>query len=180
MIEIWKPIENYETFYEVSNLGRIRSVSRHVTDKLGRTRFLEGRIIKPGGVVEGRKYLMVCLCKNGKMSSVTVHTAVAKAHVPGRKPGLEVRHLDGDASNNWATNLAWGTKKQNMKDKVLHGTSSRGEGNGCAKLTEAQVREIKALFKAKTMTDKEIAALYPAVKLDTIRRIKYGRLWRHV
>jgi hypothetical protein len=94
----------------------------------------------PGG------YLHVTLWRSNQPQSVDVHVLVARAfHGPG-KPGQQVRHLDGDQLNNAATDLAWGTPKEDTEDKRQHGTLRRGERCYQAKLTEADVREIRALY----------------------------------
>ena len=109
MTEIWKDIEGYDHKYQVSNLGRVRSVY-HV-DELGR--FQKGKILKPRPVKGG--YLSRHI---RKYKDIKVHRAVALAFVPGYFEGAEVNHIDENRQNNRWDNLEWVTSKQNAN----HGT----------------------------------------------------------
>lgn len=71
------------------------------------------------------------------------HVLVCEAYHGPRPPGCEVRHLDGDKSNDTPGNLEWGTRLENCADTVAHGRTTRGVKNAQALLTEAQAREIK-------------------------------------
>ena len=72
-------------------------------------------------------YPSVRLTVDGKRKRLAVHRLVAKEYLPPR-PSLdhEVRHLDGDKTNNHAKNLAWGTRKENADDRARHGKTSHG------------------------------------------------------
>lgn len=111
MDEIWKDIVDYENLYQGSNLGRVRSVDRWVKDTNGSLRFYRGRILKP--VINGRGYLQVCLCKNGKVKKFTVHRLVAEAFLPNPDNLPEVNHKDENKLNNVVSNLEWCNSKYN-------------------------------------------------------------------
>lgn len=115
MNEIWKPIPNYEGFYEVSNLGRIRRVEHQ--DKNGHTYRM--RILKPANTGTGYKH--VHLSKNGNTKWFQVHRLVAEVFC--EKPnGMDVvNHLDNDPSNNRADNLEWTDYKGNMQHASKQG-----------------------------------------------------------
>lgn len=126
-VEVWKPVPGYEGFYEVSNMGRVRSLPRVVEDKLGRRRPVPGCMLKltprqPGNQAGNISYLAVGLCRNGTTKSVTVHRLVVLAFLGEPKPGQVVRHLDGDHRNNKLSNLVWGTPVENAQDAMRHGT----------------------------------------------------------
>lgn len=93
---------------------------------------------------------------------------------------MECRHLDGDPTNNTVDNLCWGTRLENQRDRIEHGTSSRGEQNPKAKLNNLQVRVIRHLLSyKKEFTQIEIAAIFnisPSVVCD----IKKGNTWKHL
>lgn len=72
-------------------------------------------------------YLCVRILRDGKRVRLLVHRMVAAAYLPPRPSAAhELRHLDGDKSNNAAANLAWGTAKENADDREAHGRTSRG------------------------------------------------------
>lgn len=74
-----------------------------------------------------------------------VHRLVAAAFIPNPENKPDVAHWDGDGTNNAAHNLRWATEVENMADKKRHGTHIKGERHGNAKLTDAQVRDIRKM-----------------------------------
>lgn len=105
--EIWKDIEGYEGLYQVSNLGRVKSLKRLHTKERIISHFLNH-----GG------YARVNLWKDNKSKKYSVHRLVAEAFVPNpdRKP--QVNHIDENKQNNHADNLEWCTQLENHN----HGT----------------------------------------------------------
>ena len=89
-------------------------------------------------------YHSVKLCHDGQSRRVAVHKLVLTTFLGPCPDGMECRHIDGNPANNHVDNLAWGTRSENSQDKLLHGTDSRGERSGLAKLTAANVLEIRA------------------------------------
>lgn len=111
--EVWKPIECYE-YYEVSNLGRVRSLDRFVTQKKDGTeyaRLMKGRLLKPR--LQNGGYLVVWLCSNGVSRAVTVHRLVALAFL-GDSNGLDVNHKNGDKQDNRLENLEYVSRRVNI------------------------------------------------------------------
>ena len=104
MLEIWRDIKNYEGIYEVSNLGRIKSISRNGTIK-------ENRILKPNKVMG---YSQVGLQKYGTRKHKKIHRLVAEAFIPNPENKKEVNHKDGNKANNCVDNLEWVTTSENQ------------------------------------------------------------------
>lgn len=140
-MEIWKAVVGAEGFYEVSNLGRVRSLPREVCAGRAGKRVVGGSILKTRTHEFG--YPMVTLSINGKPISRTVHSLIAEAFIGPRLEGLQVRHKDGDPSRSILENIEYGTPKQNMSDKIDHGTQPRGEQIYCAKLKESDIVSIR-------------------------------------
>ena len=87
-----------------------------------------------------------------------------------------MRHLDGNVLNWTASNLAWGTYKDNEKDKMFHGRSLSGEKHHQAKLTNEQANAIKKRYKAKCKTNGAMAMSREyGVHRTTIENIVAGR-----
>ena len=116
MDELWQPIDGYLGLYEVSNLGRVRSLDR-VLAKRGRagamtTQHLKGKKLKSARATHG--YLTVSLWKKNKGQTHCVHVLVANAFI-GDSANADVNHKDGDKLNNAASNLEICTRSENMK-----------------------------------------------------------------
>ncbi len=129
--ERWLPVVGYEGFYEVSDLGRVRSLDRWTASKSNSRRFIKGQILKP--VTRPAGYLQIRPSKLGVAEVVHVHRVVALAFLGPPPPGQIVRHLDGDPSNNTLANLAYGTYGDNERDKVRHGRHRNAQKTHCPK-----------------------------------------------
>ena len=119
-MELWTAIPGYDGFYEVSNFGNVRSLTRFVPYGRHKGMVYTGRDIKQ--FISG-KYLSVKLAKAGVTKTVYTHELVLLAF-EGARPKTasrsEIRHLDGDKLNNALTNLKYGTIKENTADRKLH------------------------------------------------------------
>ena len=113
MEEIWKPVIGYEGLYEVSNLGRVRSVDRLVKYSNGQIHLHKGRILSPG-LVHKSGYLQVALCNNGKTQHKMVYRLVAEAFLPNIDNLPQVNHKDENPFNNCVDNLEWCTIEYNI------------------------------------------------------------------
>lgn len=113
MKEIWKDVVGYEGYYQVSNLGRVRSVPRRVArDNNGFTRHVDGRVMK--GTDNGHGYLIVSLNREGKRKNHYIHRLVAAAFCENPDVKPHINHLDHNRSNNVCSNLEWCTVRENI------------------------------------------------------------------
>ena len=137
--------------------------------------------LKPSN--NGQGYLQVILCKRGKMFSRKVHTLVLISYVSLRPGGMECRHLNGNKRNNNLYNLCWGTRSDNQKDSVKHGTHRHGnpcgEQQGRAKLIESDVRMIIYMYRTGEFTQQEIANTYKISQVQITNIINRKR-WKHI
>lgn len=154
----------FEGFYEVSDMGRVRSI---------RGRYC-GRILSPGPHPGG--YPLMHLYRNGRRIARTLHSLVAAAFIGPRPRGQEVRHKDGVKTNCRAENLSYGTHRQNEADKLAHGTLPLGEKNAAAKLTARDVREIRRRAGER----QEDLAKEFGCTFSNISAIQLRKSWRHV
>jgi hypothetical protein len=139
-MEEWRPIKGYKGKYEISSLGRVRSLGRWQKFGVGRF-FVKEHFVallpNKGG------YLVAALWKNGKQKGRPVHQLVLEAWV-GKRPKEKVAcHNDGSRVNNTPDNLRWDTYKANSNDIDKHGTRYRGEAHHSAKLTAGDVVVIR-------------------------------------
>lgn len=104
MEEVWKPVVGYEGKYEVSNLGRVMSLSYRMT---GCSKVMTNHPNSDG-------YSCLTLSKDGKQQSARVHRLVAEAFIPNPNHLPEVNHLDENPSNNQVDNLEWCTRAHNV------------------------------------------------------------------
>lgn len=152
----WRRHPNYPE-YETSSDGDVRSIYT--------MRPLVGKLDKDG-------YRAFIICTGGRRVSVRAASLVLESWVGPRPPGMVVRHLNNVRADNRPSNLAWGTQKENIADKIVHGTQQRGERSGRAKLTEQQARRIKfGTEPVRALADEF------GVKRITIYQIRVGRNW---
>jgi hypothetical protein len=125
--EIWKDIEGYEGYYEISNLGRVRSLKRTVVFKDGRIAHYKDRILKY--CISSDGYPCVGICRDSKQFNVAVHKLVGRYFVNGYQEGLELNHIDGNKMNPAASNLEWDTHLHNMRHAASTGLLSKRQLN---------------------------------------------------
>ena len=104
MEEIWRDVEGYEGLYQVSNLGRVKSLNYRRTGK--------EKILKP--IKIKKQYMNVKLCKNGKLKQYMIHRLVAKAFIPNPDNKEQVNHINEIKTDNRAENLEWCDRSYNV------------------------------------------------------------------
>ena len=162
---IWKDIKCYEGFYQVNNLGKVKSLVRKGN--------LKERILKPS--VGLNKYLHVVLCKNGQLKTFSVHRLVAEAFILNPNNRSCINHKDGDKLNNKVWNLEWATYKENMRHADTTGLRNvKGEAHSLAKLTKADVIQIRE----SNLKQNKLAKIYK-VSQSLISLIKHNKNWKH-
>lgn len=175
-METWKDIAGYEGLYQVSDLGRVRSKSRHGS---------RGGTLKLR--VNGNGYHHVCLCKHGQMKDSLVHRLVAEAFIPNPSNFPAINHKDENPANNAVDNLEWCTLKYNqnygtcrakisakLKGKFVNGPSSKAviqydkSGNFVSEWPSAREAERQTGFSCRHISKCCLGK----------RRSAYGYIWR--
>jgi hypothetical protein len=164
----WKTINRFPS-YEVSNEGVIRR-------KLGGTGAVVGKVMK-WHTSTSSGYPDIRFTVNRKQTAIPVHRIVAASFLGPKPENLQIRHIDGNKMNNHASNLCYGTAKENGQDKVHHGRSSKGIKNPKNKLTEQQVLSIRNLHG--TVKAKHVASVF-GLSQSTIYRIWNKKYWSHL
>ena len=129
--EEWRSVVGFEGFYEVSNIGNVRSVERviHVGPG-GYPRFLRGQPIRPYPCGPGG-YPHVILRRNGQRHHRYVHRMVLEAFRGPCPDGFVTCHNDGNHQNNRIDNLRWDTQQSNIFDIVAHGRHAQANKTHC-------------------------------------------------
>jgi hypothetical protein len=181
MEEIWK--EYLPGYYEVSNLGRFRSMDRYVKGQIpGKLYFRQSKILPSR--FSNRGYLRVTLHFEGKDLDVNIHRAVAEAFVENLNNLPEVNHIGKDENgfvdktDNRAISLEWVTASENHLHAHREGLKASGSNHTNSILTEESVIDIKELLR-EGFTQKEIAKQF-GVHCGTISGIATGASWKHV
>ena len=111
MNEIWKAVQGYEGRYEISNLGRVKSLNYNHTKK--------PKILAPKHHSSG--YDTVTLCNNGIHKNKPIHKLVADAFIPNPNNLPQVNHIDGDKSHYSVDNLEWVSASDNVRHAIKNG-----------------------------------------------------------
>jgi NUMOD4 motif/HNH endonuclease len=185
--ELWKPVVGFELdyseYYEVSNLGRVKSIDREVKyTNSSATRFAKGKILKPG--LNSNGYYNISLWKDNRYITRRLHTIVAFAWLekcPGEygkeKGKYSIDHIDGVKTNNQATNLRWLSVEEHTKQglDIASQYLPKGEKHFSSVLTESDIFEIRA----SDLSYKELASIYN-VAPATIVAVLTGHTWKHL
>ena len=140
MTEEWRDVPGYEGMYQVSDLGRVRSLDRVVGHRYGGTRRMKGRVLRQ--VPNQGGYLQVFLSRDSKPRNFAVHRLVAEAFIGPCPKHHEVLHGAKGQRCNKASNLRYGTSKENSQDAIERGRTAarpvlRSDGKKYRSLTAA-------------------------------------------
>lgn len=168
--EKWLPVPGYEGKYEISNYGRVKSLSRKLHNRTTKT-----IIMRPHVCQDGRK--TVALSKDGRYLHIAIARLVAWAFIGPQQDGLFVCHNNGNPSDDRPENLRYDTPAGNGLDKQIHGTQRRGETISWAVITESDIPKIFEL--SYQMNYAQIGRMYN-VTASNIQRILRRETWKHV
>lgn len=163
-LEEWRTLPSNHR-YMVSSFGRVRNAYKVMKPRLGY-----------------KDYWKLGIWNDTKRRTVYLHALIAEAFVGPRPSGAVCRHIDGDKNNNRATNIAYGTVKENRADMLRHGRAPIGERHGCAKLTREQVLLIRRLYeqRANRLWGVNALAAKFGVHRNLIAKITKGQIWQSI
>ena len=162
-MEIWKEIEGYNGFYQVSNYGRIKSLRNNIFLKQIRT---------------SKGYYGISLCNNGKQINIHTHRLVAQYFCLNNQNKNCVNHMDGNKQNNNASNLEWVTYKENNShadENLLR--DIKGQKHPNSKLNNEMVFFIRS--NQKIISRKELSKQFN-VSVTLISLVQKRKIWNHI
>lgn len=165
MIEIWKDVVGYEGLYQVSNNGRVKSLTNTCIRKTH---------------LDANGYELVTLNKNGRKTHKRIHRIVAEAFIECPNTKLDVNHKDGNKLNNSVENLEWCTRSQNVTHAFRNGLNcaARGEQHCNSKLKEREVLQIREAWD-RFHNYCKVARMF-SVNEGTVWAIINGKTWKGV
>jgi DNA-binding NarL/FixJ family response regulator len=179
MQEIWKDIAGYEGLYQISNLGNVKSLERKIrANKHGGIKTIKERLLSICYNEHG--YKIVNLWKDNKFITQRVHRLIANAFIPKVDGKPFINHKNSIRDDNRIENLEWCTQKENMQHAYNSGSKKQKncENHHCAKLKNAQVLEIRRLYKIG-YTNKQISNMFN-INSGTISTIVNNRSWKRL
>ncbi|MDH5527164.1 MAG: NUMOD4 domain-containing protein [Nitrospirota bacterium] len=173
--EIWRPVTGWEGIYEVSDLGRVKSVPRWIVNTLGVRRRVGGNILRSFEAGSGGFGVhMVATTLERPQQYAGLGQLVLRAFVgPPPTEDSGAFHLNGNQSDNRLENLYW------KRRPLINSCRSRGQGHGCSKLTEDKVKMIRTFVPTRPGELADLAKRL-GIHPGTLYNIRYGRNWGHV
>lgn len=170
--EIWKDVLGYEGLYQVSNLGRVKSLSRIVKYQENHSGLRKERILKQNITKSG--YVHVVICINKLKKTVKIHRLVALAFIKNIENKHLVNHINGIKYDNKVENLEWVTSSENIIHAHKTGLKKgiRGNESHLSKLTIKEVEKIRLIHSKGKISKKEIAEMFNISRAQVYRIIK--------
>jgi hypothetical protein len=173
-METWKSIPGWEGYYEVSDQGNVRTVTRTVEVR-GSLRRYQSTPLKPQKHTAG--YLKYTFWRNGVPTNMFTHFAVMSAFSGPRPEGMQICHCNGNKADNRLENLRWDTPSSNQSDRELHGTGRIGKPKLFRKMNAARASEIRRATELFDLNITQTAKLL-SLPRTTVADVLNQRTWK--
>jgi hypothetical protein len=179
-MELWKDIKGYERKYQVSNKGRVKSLTRKILVERKGVTFYQTYHTQILSLHIVCNYVKVTLSNNKISKSISVHRLVAKEFILNKNNLPHINHKDGNKLNNVVNNLEWCDRYANMRHASQHNLLNlkRGEVSHHCKLKSDDIINIRKLHSKKYPQSK-LAKKY-GVSTSCIYKIVHRIKWKHI
>lgn len=172
-MEEWKDIEGYKGLYQISNLGRVKSLSR--VNPYGRK--VKERILK--SQLDSNGYPYVSLWNRNKRKAIRIHQLVGKYFISNLMNLSELNHIDGIKSNFSISNLEWVSRKENVAHAMKNGLLNIfGENNPHSQLNQLDICSIRQEYSDGKLSQKQLAERYNTTQ-SNISLIISRKRWKN-
>lgn len=177
MDEVWKDIDDFEGYYQISNFGRIRSCDRYVNSKSGSKRLVRGNIhncyVGHGG------YYYISLYKDNKHRLCTLHRLIAKAFLPNPNDLPCIDHINTDRKDNRIDNLKWVSYLENNKNEIT--IKHKKESMNLYRVEQlSEDKEVIAEYISTREASEKTGFLPKSIQVAISRKHKlHGFYWRY-
>lgn len=178
IIETWKDVVGYEGYYQISNLGTLKSLNRIVKHKKG-TLSVRERIISP--YISTFGYPSVRMTKGNITKNFKIHRLIAEMFIPNPENKPQVNHINGVKTDNRIENLEWVTHSENLNHALEKSLRIMPSGTNVynSKLTEVIVLTARKRYSSEKISYQKLANEYGVSKSVMMLAVK-GKNWKHI
>jgi hypothetical protein len=173
-METWKDIIGYEGFYQISDQGRVKSLSRLVDNHSGFKKVLKEKILIPS--ISKTGYFVVSFKKNNKRKTFKVHRLIAFAFIPAIKGKEYVNHINGIKLDNTIKNLEWCTIKENN----LHAVANKLRNDIGVDNNNSKLKKEDVLFIRESKLKLKELSLKFGICESTVSKVRLIRTYKNI
>lgn len=177
--EEWRDIKGYEGYYQVSNMGRVKSLERKIKRSRCGDATIKSKILKLWDTKDYYPYAHLCVCNKRKL--IKIHRVIAETFIPNPENKPCINHINGKKNDNRVENLEWCTYSENNFHAFRMGlnNNAKGEMSVNSKLKDDDIIEIKRLYFIEKKSLLEVSLKYGVCK-GTIDEIIRCRNWKQI